>query len=116
MTISLFIVIVFSITGCTPLHYSAANGYLHVSKYLIEEGHANLKFKSKKGQTPEHMAKCRGQLRVMRFLSQYGGYKRCWGHSENLSFYSDLQMSKSTHSSRNIQFVNLNIVCFFCCL
>jgi len=38
--------------GCTALHYAAANGYIAVARYLIQDADANTSIKSNKGYTP----------------------------------------------------------------
>lgn len=59
-------------TGCTALHYAAANGYINVAKYLVESAGANIKHKSNKGYEPQHMARRRGQVKMVSFLTDFG--------------------------------------------
>lgn len=43
-------------TGNTALHMSAANGHLHVIKYLVGEKAANVNIQNKMGNTALHWA------------------------------------------------------------
>jgi ankyrin repeat protein len=58
--------------GCTPLHYSAANGYVTIVRYLLENGKASISLKTKKGHTARHMAKTRAQTKMVAFLNEIG--------------------------------------------
>lgn len=58
--------------GCSPLHYASGNGYLEISRYLIEEAHANMAQKTNKGHTPRYMAKTRGQTKLVAFFNEMG--------------------------------------------
>ena len=60
---------VWFVTGCTALHYAAANGYIAVARYLVQEADANTSIKSNKGYTPMQMAARRAQGRMVNFLS-----------------------------------------------
>ena len=59
-------------SGCTPLHYAAANGYLVIVRHLLEYGNASISIKTKKGHTARHMAKTRSQTKMVALLSEIG--------------------------------------------
>jgi len=57
------------VSGCTALHYAAANGYIAVARCLVQDADANTSIKSNKGYTPMQMAMRRAQRRMVNFLS-----------------------------------------------
>ncbi|XP_037934980.1 protein phosphatase 1 regulatory subunit 16A isoform X1 [Teleopsis dalmanni] len=57
--------------GATPLHIAAANGYVHVVEYLLEQ-HVNVDALDKDMWSPVHAAACWGHLEVLEMLAQCG--------------------------------------------
>ncbi|XP_030372839.1 protein phosphatase 1 regulatory subunit 16A isoform X2 [Scaptodrosophila lebanonensis] len=57
--------------GATPLHIAAANGYVRVVEFLLEQ-HVNVDAMDKDLWTPVHAAACWGHLEVLEMLAQCG--------------------------------------------
>lgn len=55
-----------------PVHYSAAGGYLHILRFLLELGVDKDQPTRSSGSTPLHFAACHGQLEMARFLVEEG--------------------------------------------
>ncbi|KAH8286831.1 hypothetical protein KR018_000721 [Drosophila ironensis] len=55
----------------TPLHIAAANGYVRVVEFLLEQ-HVNVDAMDKDLWTPVHAAACWGHLEVLELLAQWG--------------------------------------------
>ncbi|KAI5719925.1 hypothetical protein M8J76_016696 [Diaphorina citri] len=54
-------------SGATPLHIAAANGYLRVVEYLLDQHHVD-----KDGWQPVHAAACWGHVDILEILVQNG--------------------------------------------
>ncbi|XP_049807885.1 protein phosphatase 1 regulatory subunit 16A [Schistocerca nitens] len=57
--------------GATPLHIAAANGYLRVVEYLLDQ-HVSTEVRDNDGWQPVHAAACWGHLEVLEMLVQNG--------------------------------------------
>ncbi|XP_059226781.1 protein phosphatase 1 regulatory subunit 16A isoform X2 [Stomoxys calcitrans] len=57
--------------GATPLHIAAANGYMKVVEFLLEQ-HVNVDALDKDMWSPVHAAACWGHLEVLEMLAQCG--------------------------------------------
>ncbi|XP_061387566.1 protein phosphatase 1 regulatory subunit 12A-like, partial [Musca vetustissima] len=57
--------------GATPLHIAAANGYIKVVEFLLEQ-HVNVDAVDKDMWSPVHAAACWGHLEVLEMLAQCG--------------------------------------------
>uniref|UniRef100_A0A1I8NDC8 Uncharacterized protein n=1 Tax=Musca domestica TaxID=7370 RepID=A0A1I8NDC8_MUSDO len=57
--------------GATPLHIAAANGYIRVVEFLLEQ-HVNVDAVDKDMWSPVHAAACWGHLEVLEMLAQCG--------------------------------------------
>ncbi|RZF39693.1 hypothetical protein LSTR_LSTR012147 [Laodelphax striatellus] len=58
--------------GATPLHIAAANGYLRVVEFLLEEQHVATDCRDHDHWQPVHAAACWGHLEVLELLVQNG--------------------------------------------
>ncbi|XP_039285749.1 protein phosphatase 1 regulatory subunit 16A [Nilaparvata lugens] len=58
--------------GATPLHIAAANGYLRVVEFLLEEQHVATDCRDQDHWQPVHAAACWGHLEVLELLVQNG--------------------------------------------
>lgn len=57
--------------GATPLHIAAANGYIRVVEFLLDQ-HVSTDVKDNDGWQPVHTAACWGHLEVLELLVQNG--------------------------------------------
>lgn len=57
--------------GATPLHIAAANGYLSVATFLLEQG-VQTDVKDKDEWQPSHVAACWGHVEILEILARYG--------------------------------------------
>lgn len=60
------------ISGATPLHIAAANGYLRVVEYLLDQHHVATDVRDKDGWQPVHAAACWGHVDILEILVQNG--------------------------------------------
>ena len=58
--------------GRTPLHYSCRNGCMEATKWLVEEGMAQVDARAKHGVTPFQLAIWQNQLEICRYLVTKG--------------------------------------------
>jgi DnaJ-domain-containing protein 1 len=63
--------------GRTPLHYSCRNGALEATRFLIEEGKADINPQAKHGVTPFQLAVWQNQLETCQYLVQEWGVDPC---------------------------------------
>ncbi|XP_066991981.1 protein phosphatase 1 regulatory subunit 16A isoform X2 [Anabrus simplex] len=57
--------------GATPLHIAAANGYLRVVEYLLDQ-HVSVDVRDNDDWQPVHAAACWGHLEVLELMCQHG--------------------------------------------